>query len=474
MQAVSPPGSRSNTCLATQASCRKCANRTTLRLHRVQRPAPLPLLRMRGRPRQAFCGWRCATLPRRRAGVRPNERLPHRTLCSSSSVPRDDHSPATTRSALRLVRQRGWWRWPPQGFRGKSVPAQDHNRCHGRGRQEEHEAVVHPGGGGGGYRPGEDVREARGPREAAEALAGHEQPAELPALVLRNDARRGDRQREHDLLFSSAKRRGHHGENVCFGVFLDDQPLRCALHPPTLRHAVASFPNTAPLGRIKGGGSTLPSSAWAPQKRVCPPSAIINPSYTYNPRRGAEKRPPPFCTSPLRRGANQNSHTRSIAPGKRHPQTSLRKSRPCPPAKGRMNGQTTVATGSPRANERTPCSAPPCPALPHRANAADRQDVAQDRHGEEAALVPAEELGVRDGQKHRHAQQAAGALPAHDARVPDRRREEAELQDRQDDASQAQHLEPKEKKWDTGARARVISETCCSNGKDVGRNQSVR
>ena len=76
----------------------------------------------------------------------------------------------------------------------------------------------------------------------------------------------------------------------------------------------------------------------------------------------------------------------------------------------------------------------------HRANAAERQEVGQDVDGEEAALVPAEESRVRDGQENRHAQQAAGALPVHDAHELDQGRKNAELHDRQDYARQAQHL----------------------------------
>lgn len=67
---------------------------------------------------------------------------------------------------------------------------------------------------------------------------------------------------------------------------------------------------------------------------------------------------------------------------------------------------------------------------PHRANAEDCQDIAHDRHGEEAALVPAKEFRVRDGQENRYTQQAPGALPVHDAHIFDHGREKAELQHR--------------------------------------------
>lgn len=68
--------------------------------------------------------------------------------------------------------------------------------------------------------------------------------------------------------------------------------------------------------------------------------------------------------------------------------------------------------------------------MPHRANAVGCEDVAHDRHGEEAAVVPAEEFRVWDGQENRHSQQAAGALPVHDAHVLDHGRENAKPQDR--------------------------------------------
>ena len=200
------------------------------------------------------------------------------------------------------------------------MPPQGDDGGHDGGGQEEHEAVVHPAGRAGGDRPRVDVREARGPREAAEALGGHEEPAELAALVLGDDVRRGDRQREHDLFVSREQREGRAGGwRVGFHERTTRRPHGRIPHPPAPRNAVACVHLPVNLDNLAGWLKvrTPTSPTRKRMKGVCQfsihPSCVSRHLKRSDIRPPKQQRAPPACAFPLLARASTNSRSQYIS-----------------------------------------------------------------------------------------------------------------------------------------------------------------